>query len=53
MIKPFSNNSCNWLDNSCISDGASYYGNLATGVAPGAKSIRNSSCLAGGSPSKS
>ncbi|MFS7962904.1 hypothetical protein Hanom_Chr08g00731961 [Helianthus anomalus] len=38
-IKPLSNNSCSCVDNSCISDGASLYGALATGAAPGTKSM--------------
>ncbi|GJY62818.1 putative reverse transcriptase domain-containing protein [Tanacetum coccineum] len=49
-IKPFSNNSCSCLDNSFISDGAKRYGARVTGAAPGIRSIRNSTCLGGGSP---
>ncbi|GJZ80877.1 reverse transcriptase domain-containing protein [Tanacetum coccineum] len=41
------------LDNSCISEGAKRYGDFTTGVAPGTKSIRNSTCRCGGSPNKS
>ncbi|GKA49166.1 hypothetical protein Tco_0742124 [Tanacetum coccineum] len=32
--------------------GASRYGNFATGVAPGIKSIRNSTCRCGGNPDR-
>ncbi|GJW83328.1 hypothetical protein Tco_0156473 [Tanacetum coccineum] len=34
--------------NSCISEGARRYGDFATGVAPGTKSMRNSTCHCGG-----
>ncbi|GKG50077.1 hypothetical protein Tco_0518851, partial [Tanacetum coccineum] len=40
-------------DKSFISDGASRYGAQATGVAPGIKSIWNSTGRAGGRPGKS
>ncbi|KAJ0854109.1 hypothetical protein HanRHA438_Chr14g0658921 [Helianthus annuus] len=52
-IKPLSESSCSCLDNSCISDGARRYGALATGFAPGTRSIRNSTWRAGGRPGKS
>ncbi|GJZ41689.1 hypothetical protein Tco_0588575 [Tanacetum coccineum] len=40
-------------NNSCISEGAKRYGDYATGVAPGAKSMRNSTCRCRGNPDKS
>ncbi|MFS7950496.1 hypothetical protein Hanom_Chr07g00583961 [Helianthus anomalus] len=52
-INPFSSNSWSWLDNSLISDGASRYGALATGLAPGIRSIRKSISRLGGNPGRS
>ncbi|MFS7942283.1 hypothetical protein Hanom_Chr06g00486561 [Helianthus anomalus] len=52
-IKPFSSNSWSWFDNSPISDGASRYGALATGLVPGIRSIRKSISRLGGSPGRS
>ena len=52
-INPFSVNSVNCFDNSSNSVGASQKGARATGAAPGINSIRNSTCLTGGSPGKS
>ncbi|GKE59967.1 hypothetical protein Tco_1510334 [Tanacetum coccineum] len=40
-------------DHSCISEGASRYGDFATGVTPGTRSMRNSTCRYGGNPDKS
>ena len=53
LMNPFPNNSFSWLDNSCISVGAKRYGDLATGVAPGIKSILNSTWHSGGNPRRS
>ncbi|MFS7942477.1 hypothetical protein Hanom_Chr06g00488861 [Helianthus anomalus] len=39
-IKPFSSNFWSWFDSSRISDGASRYGALAIGLAPGMRSMR-------------
>ncbi|MFS7976240.1 hypothetical protein Hanom_Chr10g00890141 [Helianthus anomalus] len=52
-IKPFSSNSWSWFDSSRISDGASRYGALATGLAPGMRSIRKSISRLGGNPGRS
>ncbi|GJS32553.1 hypothetical protein Tco_0530935 [Tanacetum coccineum] len=41
------------VDSSCISDGASLYGDRATGPALGTKSIKNSTCRVSESPGKS
>nr|GFC78518.1 hypothetical protein [Tanacetum cinerariifolium] len=49
-IKPFSDNSYSWSDNSFISDGAKRYGARDTGAAPGIRSIRNPTFLGGESP---
>ncbi|GKF12171.1 hypothetical protein Tco_0050097 [Tanacetum coccineum] len=42
LMKPLSESSCSCSDNSFILDGANRYGARATGVAPGIKSIWNS-----------
>ncbi|GKG12541.1 hypothetical protein Tco_0346778, partial [Tanacetum coccineum] len=42
LVNPLSESSCNYSDNSFISDGTNRYGAQATGVAPGIKSIWNS-----------
>ncbi|GJX34554.1 hypothetical protein Tco_0246111 [Tanacetum coccineum] len=47
------NSKCPFSDNSYISEGASRYGDFATGVAPGIKSMRNSTCRCGGNLDKS
>ncbi|GJS64500.1 hypothetical protein Tco_0679064 [Tanacetum coccineum] len=39
LMNPLSASSYNWVDNSCISDGASLYGDHATNAALGTKSI--------------
>ncbi|GJS64497.1 hypothetical protein Tco_0679061 [Tanacetum coccineum] len=39
LMNPLSASSYNWVDNSCISDGASLYGDHATDAASGTKSI--------------
>ncbi|GKG28117.1 hypothetical protein Tco_0406444, partial [Tanacetum coccineum] len=39
--------------NSCISKGASQYGDFATSIALGIKSMWNSTCRCGGNPDKS
>nr|GEW60255.1 hypothetical protein [Tanacetum cinerariifolium] len=49
-IKPFSDNSFSCSDNSFVLDGDTRYGTRAIGAAPGIRSIRNSTCLGGGSP---
>nr|GFA10146.1 hypothetical protein [Tanacetum cinerariifolium] len=49
-IKPFSDSSFCCSDSSFNSDGANRYGARATGVAPGIRSMRNSTCLGGESP---
>ncbi|GJR44318.1 hypothetical protein Tco_1312421 [Tanacetum coccineum] len=46
-------NLSNFSDNSYISEGASRYGDFATGVALGIKSMRNSTCRCGGNLDKS
>ncbi|GJW12782.1 hypothetical protein Tco_1578609 [Tanacetum coccineum] len=48
LMKPLLESSCSCSDNSFISDGASRYGARATGVAPGIKSIWNSTGRAEG-----
>ncbi|GKE64781.1 hypothetical protein Tco_1518942 [Tanacetum coccineum] len=53
LMKPLSESSYSFSDNSFILDGANRYGARATGVAPGIKSIWNSIGRAGGRPSKS
>ncbi|GKE75297.1 hypothetical protein Tco_1537338 [Tanacetum coccineum] len=53
LMKPLSESSCSYSDNSFISDGANRYGAQATGAAPGIKSIWNSTGQAGGRPGKS
>ncbi|KAI3740182.1 hypothetical protein L2E82_30604 [Cichorium intybus] len=53
LMNPLLSSSFSWLDNSCISAGANRYGAFATGVAPGIKSILNSTCHAGGTPGRS
>ncbi|GKF85186.1 hypothetical protein Tco_0250084 [Tanacetum coccineum] len=49
-IKPFSDNSYSFSDNSFNSDGAKRYGARATGAAPRIRLIWNSTCLGGKSP---
>jgi hypothetical protein len=44
LMNPLLRSSCNSLEKSFISDGANRYGALATGAAPGTRSIRNSTC---------
>ncbi|KAL4585017.1 hypothetical protein LXL04_009630 [Taraxacum kok-saghyz] len=53
LINPLLNSSWSWLESSCISEGASLYGALAIGAAPGIKSILNSTCRFGGNPGRS
>ncbi|GKB75248.1 hypothetical protein Tco_0942143 [Tanacetum coccineum] len=50
LMKPLSEISCSYSDNSFISDGANRYGARATGAAPRIKSIWNSTGRAGGRP---
>ncbi|KAJ0470417.1 hypothetical protein HanIR_Chr14g0718601 [Helianthus annuus] len=52
-INPLSSNSCSCFLSSCISVGASLYGDLAIGDVPGTRSMRNSTCLSDGSPGSS
>ncbi|GKF35906.1 hypothetical protein Tco_0112664, partial [Tanacetum coccineum] len=53
LMKPLSVSSCSCSASSFISNGANLYGAHATGVAPGTKSIQNSTCWVGGIPGKS
>ena len=53
LMNPLLSSSFRWLDNSYISDGARRYSALATGVAPGIRSIRNSTCRADGTLGRS
>ena len=53
LMKPLLSSSFSWLDNSCISAGARRYGDLVIGVAPGIKSILNSTWHSGGIPGRS
>ncbi|GJU64954.1 hypothetical protein Tco_1246789, partial [Tanacetum coccineum] len=53
LMNPLSKSSCNFSNNSFISDGSNRYGARATGAAPGIKSIWNSTSQAGGRPGKS
>ncbi|GJS39553.1 hypothetical protein Tco_0564596 [Tanacetum coccineum] len=50
LMKPLSVSSCSCSASSFILDGANLYGARAIGVAPGTKSIRNSTCRVGGYP---
>nr|GEV77390.1 hypothetical protein [Tanacetum cinerariifolium] len=52
-MKPLSEISCSFSDNSFILDGANRYGAQATGAALGIRSIWNSTGQAGGRPGKS
>ncbi|GJY32144.1 hypothetical protein Tco_0415639, partial [Tanacetum coccineum] len=52
LMKPLSVSSCSCFVSSFILDGANLYGARATGVAPGTKSILNSTCRVGGIPGK-
>nr|GFD06018.1 hypothetical protein [Tanacetum cinerariifolium] len=52
-MKPLSESSCSFSDNSFISYGAKRYDARATGAAPGIRSIWNSTGRAGGRPGKS
>ncbi|CAH1420925.1 unnamed protein product [Lactuca virosa] len=47
------NSSCSYDDSSCTSGGANRYGALAIRVAPGTRSILNSTYLSGGTPGNS
>nr|GFB62168.1 hypothetical protein [Tanacetum cinerariifolium] len=52
LMKPLSESSCSYSDNSFISDGAKRYGARATGATPRIRSIWNSTGRAGDRPSK-
>lgn len=52
-MNPLPNNSCNYLDSSCILDSVNPYGERATGADLGTKSMLSSSCLDGSNPGKS
>ena len=52
-MKPLVSISFNLLDNSCICVGAKRYEDLATSVAPGIMSIRNSIWRSGETPGRS
>nr|GFC60719.1 hypothetical protein [Tanacetum cinerariifolium] len=53
LMKPLSESSYSFFDNSFILNGANRYWARATGAAPGIRSIWNSTGRAGGRPSKS